>query len=347
MGLWNSVWGKVKGMAIIKRYKSLLQRGKGIIDEIKKIELPLDIRDLVKEYKKVGGKDDFFWKWSLWAIRKTPIFPSINKNYFDSLERARFLLNMYVILVDEISERKDGNEENLLNRLLIIPFEKPSQFYNLLKFTHLNNKDHNFFKFATKTWREFEKEVKKYPRYRELKDIFKFNINQALNGLHYDYIINKNPNLINFLGNLLYSSYSTQVITAFIINAMCLKRPIKEFNLVMKISWEAQKMVRIGNWIATWRREISENDFTGGVFSYAVDHKIIKTRDIYTGNKIGISKKIIKFNIENCLLDNWGTSYNRLKELSKQVKFMNIERLLQVLEDFLAVDLIIRDISQK
>ena len=99
-------------------------------------------------------------------------------------------------------------------------------------------------------------------------------------------------------------------------------------------------MARIGNWLSTWEREIRENDFTSGVFAYAIDTDVITVDDLTKEDKFKIVNKIKKVQIEKKLLKEWEDNYLLIKKLgkkilAKKIQGFNLNKSLQKLEKFI------------
>ena len=301
------------------------------IEEIKKIKLPPELQKWVKEYEKVGERDEFLWNWTH-KISEIITFSFVAKKYLKSLRNTKFLTSMLVVLLDDVTDRIKDKE--LLNECLKIPF---NQAY--INYDQLDQREKNYIGLSIKLWKEIKSTIKKYPRFKEFKDIVEYDIGQVLNAMEYAYLINKNPNLINKREYWLYLTHGMQAMVYSTFDLMCSKFNIKEVALFRRIVWEAQEMARLGNCLSTWEREIKENDFASGIIAYAVEGKTINPSDLKNNNKTEIFTKVKNSNIETNFLKRWENKYYRIKRIGKETKDLDVERFLSGLEDLLTLEL--------
>lgn len=299
---------------------------KSEVEKIKKVTLPKELQEWVEEYKKVEGeRDDFVWKW-VYGNSEMMILSSVKKEYRKSVREIRFLIVMFVVLVDDIADKHKNSK--ILKELLKVPFYK-----SCIKFNQLNEKEKRYVKFVIKVWSSIRNIHKKYPRYNEFKEIIEFDIKQLLNAMEYAYLVNKNNYLINDVEYNIYFSHNMQIVVDLMIDLCCsLKFDVKELREIRKVFLYAQRMARIGNWITTWEREIEEEDFTSGVFAYALKHKIIYVEDVRKANKTRLIEKIKKSNIEEEFLKEWEDNYCKIKRIGKDIKTIKINDILTSLE---------------
>lgn len=290
------------------------------IKKINKTKLPEELQDWVDEYKRVDGeRNDFFWSWIYKAILETT-FPIITKKYKTSIYENEFLLVMFIILLDDVVDKR--KDKKILDELLKIVF-----FENYIKFNYLNKKETLYVLFAIKIWHRIKKIIKMYPKYEEFKEIWEYEVKQILNALEHDFLINRKTSFINKTEYWLYSPSTMQIVVSDISYLMCIPEfDMRETGIMIEAAWEAQKMARIGNLLSTWEREINENDFTSGIFAYALESEIFFPDDMKIKNKLKVIEKIKKSRIEKDILKDWDKCYISLSEYSKRVKSIKINK---------------------
>lgn len=311
------------------------QRVEKEIEAIQKIRIPKDLQRWVDEYKKVGKRDDFIWKMFLRTKECNCILTPTS--YKNSLKKTRFLITMFVVLLDDIADKNPN--KNLFNELLKVPSVNSE-----IKFNKLNQNEIKYLKFIIKVWHQINKLIKKFPLHKKFEEIFLYDIDQIINAMEYDYLINKSHYLINKTESWLYCSHTMKFITIISLNLMCLPNfDLSELGVIREIAWQIQKMARIGNWISTWEREIKEKDFTSGVFAYAISLNVINVHELENINVSEIIKRIKKSKVENELLKLWEYCYDKISKIDKKIKTVEIKKVLHYLENLLMLEIISKE----
>jgi len=90
--------------------------------KILKIKLPPEIEKWVKEYEKVGKRNNYIWKWFYKKIVPAITLSEVPLRYRKSLWKSKFLMVMFVVLLDDVADNM--KRKRLLDQLLKIPFEQ-------------------------------------------------------------------------------------------------------------------------------------------------------------------------------------------------------------------------------
>lgn len=294
-------------------------------------KLPHYFLKWLREYNKFNPPKDrnkYLWKW-LYRTVKLGVLPIIDKKYKKSLPRMKILIILFVALLDDIPDRYNLQNKKLLNELLKVPFDATS-----IKFNQLNQKERGYVRFTIKVFRHIKSNLKKYPRYKEFRDIFEYDITQFLNTIRYSYLVNKNPCLMNKTEYWVYLCHNMQIMISVTVDLMCSSRfNIRELGIMREIVWEMQKMARVNNWITTWEREVKDRDFTSGVFPYAISSQNLNFEDILKMKRDKtLIKKIKKFNIEKMLLKEWERGYWKIERLGAKMESINVKEILKISE---------------
>lgn len=310
-------------------------RMKNDLAAIKKIKLPPKLQKWAREYEKIGGRDGFIWKLFLKAKREINCMP-VKKPYRAPLMEINFLITMFVVLLDDVADKNQNKK--LLNKLIKVPLMK-----NSAKYGKFNKKEKDYLSFTVKVWERINQLVIKSPLYEKFKDMFKRDINQMIRAINRDCFINKNHCAINKTDYWLHSPHAMQFIIGAAVNLMHLSVFVpRELKIVGEIAWQGQKMARVGNCVSTWEREINDNDFSSGVFAYAIDSGTLTVQDLTNANRAEIIKKIKKADIEGKLLKEWEKARNRIFYFweRKKIKTMNIKKFIKGLDNLLALEMI-------
>lgn len=307
------------------------------VEKIKKIELPEELQRWIKEYEKIGTRSEFIWKW-LYEMFPIVRFDLTFPKYQEKLLVIKILLTIFVVLLDDVADKKQKNSIFVLKELLKIPSKQEYINYNNLK----SNKNKKYLLFALRLWDHIINQIKECPNYKDMEEIFLYDIDQVLNAMEYSRLVNKTPSLINTMEYWLYLPHNMTFMVYLTIDLMCCKKKEYKNNLglLRGVMCEIQKMGRISNWLTTWQREIRDSDFTSGIFAYAVEKKIIDMTKINNMSFQEIIKKIKEVKIENYLLEEWEKSYNKINNLKEENKTMNLKYFLEGQEHLFLIDLI-------
>jgi hypothetical protein len=325
-------------MVIEKILKQLTpERKKKEIESIKNIKLPKELQEWVKRYEKVGKRDNLIWLLT-WKIIKTVSLSNVSTNYQKSLQNIKFMITMFVIMLDDIVDKNKNKE--LLNELSNIPFCN-----NYEKNKNLTLKETKYIEFIEKVWDFIASSIRKYPRYKEFREFFYYDLSQIFNSMDFSLLVNKYYFLINKTEYWAYFSCSMQAMIYTDLHLMCdTKFKTDEFGRIREVIWKAQNMTRIGNWLNTWEREIKEKDYTSGVFAYAIDLGILTTKELKEESEIKVVDKIKNSNIEKKLLNKWDEEYEEIKKIDKKIKSIDAKKFLAELESLMIINLSLKDI---
>ena len=303
------------------------------LKEIQKIKLSPKLLKWIKTYEEFGERNRFLWKWMYKAVQVVTV-PVVPKKYEKSIWRVRTLMIMFITLLDDIAD-KTANRV-FLNELLKIPFEQKNM--NLSK---LSDKEKRYLFLTKRLWNYLKRNIKKFPRYQEFKEVFEYDFAQVLNAMRYSQLVNKTSNLINTTEYWQYLPYNMQGIVSYTIDLMVSPTfKNKHLGTLREMAWLLQKMSKIGNWVSTWEREVKENDFTSGVIAYALDGRAITTDELTLANATNLIKKIRKSQVEKKLLEEWEKSYYQIKKTNKKTRRVNGKKILVGAEKFLILHLI-------
>ncbi len=282
---------------------------KGQLKKIQETDLPSDIVDWANRYERVGVRKDFIWAW-LYEMFQVIQFPTVDSRYNSSLLKAKTLLTMHIVLLDDIADKTQ--EKRVFEEIY-----KTSFFAEFIDWNNLTKKEQDYIRFDIEVWNEVKREIMRYPGYKNLEEIFYFDIDQVLNANRYSCLLNKNLHLINKSESWVYPCFNMAAFTYTDLDLMCSVgvNPGK-IGLLREVIWNAQKMARIGNWLSTWEREIYEDDYTGGVFALLA-HETNGLGDFRNQNKERIICTIKKLKLEEKLLGVWENCYDEIKQTVK------------------------------
>ena len=309
------------------------ERIKKEINKVKETKFSPRLEKKINEYEKIGSRDDFVFKWC-YKINTEWFLLNVSEKYRESLIEVKTLFNMFIVLIDDISEERNKNK--LLNELLKIPFNE-----ECIDFKKLNQKENKYLKFALEIWCQIERTIKKYPYYKKIRNVFEFDVFQFLNAVRYGKLICDSPQWMNETDYLTYFPQSMQIIIDADLDLMCKNLNFKDLWKFRQIILYTQKIARIGNWLTTWEREIKKNDFSSLVFPYALAGNVfVSSKDFLNKNKDKVINKIKKSGMEKNLLKKWEEYYRKIEKIEIKNKSINTKKILSKFKYFLFMHLI-------
>jgi hypothetical protein len=238
------------------------ERVKKEVEAIKAIELPPELQKWVDEYNKVGDRDPFLWKWA-YKISQTITLPFVSQKNLFTIWNAKFALIMFVTLVDDLIDKNNDKEG--------LDFVEKAININDNSRIDLNRKlplkDVRYFDLIFIVWERLRGMLNGSPYYNVLEELIKYDVAQIVNGLRYASLIKSFKGLYNRGESIIYLSNNTPAILSYMID-LCFVNNLKiSLGSIREVGWYAQCMTRIVNDLATWKRELEEQDCTSGIVS--------------------------------------------------------------------------------
>jgi hypothetical protein len=82
---------------------------------------------------------------------------------------------------------------------------------------------------------------------------------------------------------------------------------------------ELQVLGKIGNWVSTWEREITEGDFSAGVLVKALEEELLSPSELENMEPSDVEAFVRRHELEQHWLDEWNARYMRLRELDRNI----------------------------
>lgn len=301
-------------------------------NEVEKIKIPPLLNSFLQEYSKIGASYRTLYLWK-WIFRGIKIFTSrkIPEKLRKNLLETKFLFFVLDTFIDDICDNPRFRNQKLLEESLRILEEKEN--YKITELSFKNRKKINFIK---RIWQEIKKRVKLFPFYQNYQELLKFDILQITNMFRYSYLLNSYPFLLNQTENFLYFPSVMQARLHFTLELMCLTNfNLEELGKIRMIGWKVERMARIGNAITTWKREITDKDFTSDIFALALKKNIFNISELTTFSKEKIIRIIRQAKIEKELLKKWEEIFSQVLEISSTIKTFPVDHLPSVLKKIL------------
>lgn len=304
--------------------------------ELSRIEehpLPAEFETLVDEYNEFDdARDPFLWKW---IHRLTPqfTFSFVADEHFDTVRCAKTVATMYITLLDDFLEKERDWET--FEEAAKIP--SPSQSANFDR----DAVDTAHLSFAQKVWTTLVEILEAAPHYEAYLDLFLFDTKQAINAIEYSYLLGQYPEIANDQELMNYESHNVMMFSYADVDLMyATDVPKRELPQLRRLVWEAQKMARIGNWIATWERELGENDLSSGPAVYALEQGIIGYDDLALlevdpDHRHVIGERLRAASVDDVFFERWQRHYERLEAISQGCEVLDVTSYVEGMEEVL------------
>jgi hypothetical protein len=308
-----------------------------MLREIRDETIPLDIKPLIKRYDEVTmDRNQLLWKW-LWHVFPRFRLSSVSEDSTGSARRAKFCFSMYMTVLDDISENHRDRSTFEAGRR--IPFQDGS-----VEADHPDT-DAEILDLLNRVWAETERHLREAPRSERFRELFEFDLRQSLNTMDYNRLINEGPQMANRSGITRYDTHNMLLFLYVDIDlAFSPAFEAAELGTLRDITWEAQKLARIGNWITTWERELREDDYTSKVIVEAMERGVVSREELQseTVPDEAIVQRLKDTSIEHDLLLDWNNIYGRLRTRDHGLETVDVEDFLDGMRYLLEVDVKMR-----
>ena len=238
-----------------------------------KTELNLD--ESIELYNSVGLESrnmGFFGKWVYKAYTISYI-PGTIPSFIEKLSLDKTKLSIFSILIDDLADNIKVRDKELLEKALRIPYDSSTHYKN------------EYLKATKKLWGDVINSIKKYPRYKDFKEIFFFDLDQFFNSIKYAYLVNSSD-FYNIQEGMIYSPNNMMIIIYLDMDLMCSPCFDKsELKKVRPIFHYIQDIMHVGNILNTFPREIEELDFSSPIISMGINDGVIQKEDVIKNPK--------------------------------------------------------------
>lgn len=291
------------------------------LEDIAGHELPPEVQTLVEEYDTFeGSRDSFLWKWFHWLTPEFT-FSFVPDDRVPAVRTAKTLATVFITILDDFLE-KDHDRETFDEAAKI-----PRSAYEMD--ADRDGVQTEQLEFARRVWTTLRNVLDAASRSEQYLPLLRFDTRQAVNAIEYSYLLGRYPELANYRELTLHESHNVMMFAYADIDLMY-ARPLPTADLAQlrRMVWQAQMMARIGNWVATWEREIHETDFSSGPVVYALEEGILDYEDLErlredTAYQDAVVERLEDANVEAAFLDRWQTHYEELERLADDLSFID------------------------
>ncbi|ELZ05609.1 hypothetical protein C482_01816 [Natrialba chahannaoensis JCM 10990] len=235
--------------------------------------LPESVTDLLARYEDIiGDRGDSLWRWLYGAFPEFRLSCVADK-YGSRVRTAKLLSSLFITIADDVAELH-GDRETFA-QLANVPFDSQCADPNCA------GVDSPVVDLAIDVWSRFRELYDAGPRATEFGDLLAFDLRQVLDAIEYSLLANRDPNLVSEQELWTYDSANMMVFVhalTDLANAPTFDRA--ELASLRQVLDRTQRMARIGNWLATWQRELAEGDYSSGVVVRAIETGVIDPTEL-------------------------------------------------------------------
>jgi hypothetical protein len=293
--------------------------------------IPQALQRWLRAYQRVGERGLYLWKWCLYGIELTTL-PCVAASLRGANGEAKFLAAMVNVLVDDVSD-KAGNARllaALLRRLQGGPLE----------LADLSRGEREYARLTARVWTAVWREVERFPRYAEFKELLEYDFAQLFNTVRYSQLVRNNLYALNIEEHDLYSPHGMMLMifaTLDLMGSPGFRR--EEVGRLREAIWHAEWMARIGNLISTWERELADGDYTSGVFAQAIAAGDLTVADLEAGRADRIKEAIERNRYEARYLRRWRHHRERIEAMRPKLRSVDLGHVLEGLDRLLRTEL--------
>jgi hypothetical protein len=194
--------------------------------------------------------------------------------------------------------------------------------------------------FTKYVWEAILGGARRLPCYAAYRDLFEYDYLQLFNTMRYASLIGRRLALINLAEHEVYCPHNMHMMIFSTLDLMCSPQvDASELGRIREAAWHSQCMGQIGNQITTWMRELSEGDFTSGVFARAVTSGDLAVEDLARGDQRMIAAAVRRGRHEHYFFDRWFLHRRELLALAPRVHSVDVELLVDGLDRLMLIEL--------
>jgi hypothetical protein len=304
-----------------------------IVRDMTRTELPSELDPLLDHYATVTeDRDELLWQW-LYYVFPSFRLSSVAAAHAETTRKAKFCFSLFMTVLDDLSERHRDKETFEQGRK--IPFESTRCDPDA------PGVDGESLSLLRHAWDLTEKYLERAPRRGEFRELFEFDLRQSLNTMDYNRLVNDGPQLASPQGAEMYDTHN-MLLYVYVDIDLAFSPGFDRADLatLRDVTWDAQRLARIGNWVTTWERELDECDYTSRVVIEALERGIITEAEIRSDDvpNDALVRRVKAAGIEREHLLTWNETYRKLVSREYDVDSVDIHAFVDGMRHLLEVD---------
>ncbi|WP_152042321.1 hypothetical protein [Salinigranum salinum] len=304
-----------------------------IVRDMTRTELPPELDPLLDQYAAVTeDRDELLWQW-LYYVFPSFRLSSVADEYAETARKAKFCFSLFMTVLDDLSERHRDKETFEQGRK--IPFSSTRCE------TDAPDVDTAALSLLQASWDRTEAYLDHAPRREDFRELFEFDLRQSLNTMDYNRLVNDGPQLASPHGADMYDTHN-MLLYIYVDIDLAFSPDFDRADLatLRDVTWDAQRLARIGNWVTTWERELDECDYTSRVVIEALGRGIVTEEEIRSPDVANdeLARRIKAAGIEREHLLTWNETYRKLVSREYDVDSVDLHSFVDGMRHLLEVD---------
>ncbi|WP_339103135.1 hypothetical protein [Haloterrigena salinisoli] len=287
------------------------------------------VQPLVDAYdERIADRDRSTWRW-FDAVEPEFRLSCVDDECGRRVRDAKVLATMFITVIDDVAERH--GDRATLEELLLVPFDsRPAD-------PTRDGVDGEYVRFQQELWDALLSLYRESPRADEFEPLFRFDVRQALQSVDYSALLGRYPGLTGERELWTYDVYNMMLFPfADIDLANASAFETSELAAVRDLVACGQRMARIGNWIATWQRELAEGDYSAGVVARALESGVVSADELRAirsspadATVDPIVERIRDAGIETAFVERWRREYERGTDYCGEIESVDARAYLE------------------
>ena len=259
---------------------------------------------LVEQYQTIFTHRDprLFTEFLVRGYKETTL-SSADPDRFNDVVYAKFCLGMIITIYDDLADNPTFYNPGLLKDLYRL------NLYDVY-YPDKANPTHDL---VVHLFREMRQTLGHFPRFHDFRDILNFDIKHIFLANQYSEMMTLRPSIRNMTEGQSFGPYNMGMVAAGMIDLMATSTlTIQELGKMREIFIDGQRVGRIGNLLATYKRERNEGDVTNEMFYHPKGVEIAMTE----------------------LVDEMGEKLTKISNRFQEIKTFNLKAYVSGLHDF-------------
>lgn len=259
--------GSVPGAVVGEDSDALARRIDGV-------ELSPTVERHVERYERVAGvRSRLDWK-RIQSMLETFTLSTVAADRFETVRDLKLSLTILVTTLDDLAEGDADPATFEAAKRIPDRASTPTNDWD-------DAVDGDVVAFLESLWTELQERLADAPRFGEFEAAFAYDVRQTVGAMEYSRLVNEDPAMVNRAEVERFDAYNMSIFPFACVDLMHSPSFDRaEFGALRSLLCELQQLTRIGNWLATWERELREGDPSSAIVACAIRRGVVEPDEI-------------------------------------------------------------------